>query len=76
MAIIVTVTSYKGGIGKTTTSIHLAEYLQRFAPTLSGWRQYSQRHQMEPTQLGPGLALSGLFPLLKWLNICVIMSMS
>jgi chromosome partitioning protein len=31
---IVTVTSYKGGVGKTTTSIHLAAYLQRLAPTL------------------------------------------
>ncbi len=31
---IVTVTSYKGGVGKTTTSIHIAAYLQSFAPTL------------------------------------------
>ncbi len=31
---IVTVTSYKGGVGKTTTAIHVAAFLQRMAPTL------------------------------------------
>ena len=31
---IVTVTSFKGGVGKTTTAVHLAAYLQTLAPTL------------------------------------------
>jgi chromosome partitioning protein len=30
----ITVTHYKGGVGKTTTAVHLAAYLQRLAPTL------------------------------------------
>ena len=31
---IITVASYKGGVGKTTTAVHIAAFLQTLAPTL------------------------------------------
>lgn len=31
---IITLASFKGGVGKTTTAVHIADYLQEFGPTL------------------------------------------
>ena len=57
---IITLASYKGGAGKTTSAVHLAAYLQRKAPTLllDGDRtrnamNWSQRGEGFPFRVAP-----------------------
>jgi chromosome partitioning protein len=51
--LIITAASYKGGVAKTTTAVHLAAYLQTLAPTflLDG---YDTRNATLWSQRGKG----------------------
>lgn len=51
---IVTITSHKGGVGKTTTAVHIAAYLSNLAPTLL-LDGDSTRNATKWSQRGPGL---------------------
>ena len=51
---IVTVASFKGGVGKTTTAVHIAAYLQEKAPTLL--------IDGDPNRSATGWAKRGEFP--------------
>lgn len=57
---IITVASYKGGVGKTMTAVHLAAYLQTLAPTLlldgdqtKDARAWSERGEGFPFKVAP-----------------------
>lgn len=57
---IITLASYKGGAGKTTSAVHLAAYLQAFAPTLlldgdktRNAMNWSQRGEGFPFKVAP-----------------------
>ena len=56
----ITVTNFKGGVAKTTTAVHLANYLQAFAPTLlidgdpnRSATEWAQRGKLSFTVLDP-----------------------
>jgi chromosome partitioning protein len=52
---IITVASYKGGVGKTTTAVHIAAYLQSRAPTLLLDADRRTRNALNWSQRGAGL---------------------
>ena len=68
---ILSVTSFKGGTGKTTTAVHLAAYLQTLAPTLlvdgdktrnaTGWNQRGAGFPFRVASLDQSMKLAPQF---------------
>ena len=46
---LVTVAALKGGVGKTTTAVHIAGYLQAHAPTLLIDEREAREYEQEIT---------------------------